>query len=724
MTAGTIMTEADFHSLQAVGALVVVLDADDRIVYWNRACSELTGYSAEEVGGRRLWDFLLVPEEVEPVRSALAAARTADAPSRFANYWVTRRGERRWIVWSNTMARGPDGRRRYCIETGIDHSESKAAEDRLAGIIGIAADAIVSADDDQRITMYNQAAEAIFGWSAAEVMGKPLDLLIPERFRHRHGQHVRAFAAGEQTARRMGERMPAIFGVRKNGEEFPAQAAISKLELGGKGMFIVVLRDVTQERRRDRERELLAAVAAAFADTLDADDTLTRLVGLLVRELADLCIVDLIDRDGKLRRKKVAHRDAGRTALCEALQRFPAEGERALVFVDVTQLHRPVCISDLPLNDLTLIAHDDEQLRVLRDLAPRSIMVLPLVAHGRALGTLALVSSQPARRYEEADLWLAEEIARRTAIAIENVRLYEDAWEATHDLREANQQMVVATIRAQEATEEAEAAKTRAEQSERELRELAEFREMFIGIVGHDLRNPLGAIGMSAKSLLRSDRLDPQDEKKVRRIIGSQERMAKMISQLLDFTRARLGGGFTLEPRPSDLRQVCSSVVDEFDAPIRLEVDGDVTGTWDPDRVAEALSNIAGNAVDHAAPGTAVVVRAHGEDEEVVVEVINQGEPIPADVLPFIFEPFRRAKQHEKSSSSGHLGLGLYIANQIVRSGHGSLAAYSVDGTTTFLMRLPRHALAVAAAEDPAALATGRRDDRFDAGAGQRRHSP
>jgi signal transduction histidine kinase len=105
--------------------------------------------------------------------------------------------------------------------------------------------------------------------------------------------------------------------------------------------------------------------------------------------------------------------------------------------------------------------------------------------------------------------------------------------------------------------------------------------------------------------------------------------------------------------------------------------------------LTEALSNIARNAVEHAAPGTAVVVKARGEGPEVVVEVVNQGDPIPQDVLPFIFDPFRQARR--KRSATGNLGLGLYIANQIVRSGHGTLVAYSVDGTTTFLMRLPRN---------------------------------
>jgi signal transduction histidine kinase len=135
---------------------------------------------------------------------------------------------------------------------------------------------------------------------------------------------------------------------------------------------------------------------------------------------------------------------------------------------------------------------------------------------------------------------------------------------------------------------------------------------------------------------------------------------------------------------------VCRSVAEEFESAIQLEIGGDVTGSWDPDRLQEALSNVAGNAIEHAAPGTPVVVRVHAEGPEVVVEVINQGEPIAADVLPFIFEPFRQAER--KKSATGNLGLGLYIAKQIVLAGAGTLDAYSVDGTTTFVMRLPRGA--------------------------------
>ena len=202
----------------------------------------------------------------------------------------------------------------------------------------------------------------------------------------------------------------------------------------------------------------------------------------------------------------------------------------------------------------------------------------------------------------------AKAFAERTALALENARLFEDALRATDNLREANQQMVKATIQAQELAEQANAARERSERSERELREVAEFRERFIGIVGHDLRNPLSAINMTATSLLQCDRLGEPDKKRVARILRCSQRMTRMISQLLDLTRARLGGGFPLELRTADLGDVCRGVVDEFGGAINLRVDGDLTGTWDPDRLAEVVSNITGNALEHAAPGTRVVV--------------------------------------------------------------------------------------------------------------------
>ena len=220
-------------------------------------------------------------------------------------------------------------------------------------------------------------------------------------------------------------------------------------------------------------------------------------------------------------------------------------------------------------------------------------------------------------------------------------------------------------------------------------RELAEFRERFIGILGHDLRTPLASIVMAAGMLLERGQLDEQDAKTVARIIRSDQRMSEMIAQLLDLTRARLGGGLPIERKPTDIREIVRHVADEFGATIQQEIHGDVAGFWDRGRLAEALSNLVGNAIEYATRGTAVVIKAHAEDVDIVVEDSNQGDPIPADVLPFIFEPFRRARPHEKSAT-GNLGLGLYIAHEIVLSHGGTLEGQSVGGTTTFVMRLSR----------------------------------
>lgn len=253
--------------------------------------------------------------------------------------------------------------------------------------------------------------------------------------------------------------------------------------------------------------------------------------------------------------------------------------------------------------------------------------------------------------------------------------------------RDANEQMFKATFRAQELAIEAAEAKERAEQGERELRAVAEFREMFIGILGHDLRNPLGAIRLGAGLLMKRGYLLEQDQKSIALIVNSTQRMARMITQLLDLTRARLGGGLLIDPKPIDLREICQSIVEEFGTAIRLALEGDLTGTWDQDRISEVLSNLLGNAVEYAAPGTVVVLKARAEEAEVVVEVCNQGEPIPADVLPFIFEPFRRGRG---KSAAGNLGLGLYIAQQIALSHGGRLEAHSAGQLTIFVLRLPR----------------------------------
>lgn len=272
--------------------------------------------------------------------------------------------------------------------------------------------------------------------------------------------------------------------------------------------------------------------------------------------------------------------------------------------------------------------------------------------------------------------------------------------------REANEKLVLEALRAHEAADDAlDAQQCAVEESDElkvlalELRTVAEFRERLIGIIGHDLRNPLNTMVMAAGLLISRGSLTEEDARLTSRIVVSGHRMSRMIGQLVEFTRARLGAGFNLALAPRDLGEICKDIADELristSADVRHSSEGDVSGTWDADRLAEVVSNIAGNAVDHATRGTSILIHTRDDGGEVVAEITNHGAEIPADLIPSIFTAFGRAGP-QSSATADHLGLGLYIASEIVRAHGGTLGVRSSDGTTTFTMRLPRVAKAPA----------------------------
>lgn len=218
------------------------------------------------------------------------------------------------------------------------------------------------------------------------------------------------------------------------------------------------------------------------------------------------------------------------------------------------------------------------------------------------------------------------------------------------------------------------------------------LNEMFTAILGHDLRNPLGAM-ITAAHLV--SRISPEESvrRAAGRILSSGERMARMITQLLDFTRTRTGGGLVLEPREVDLAALCRQILAEVEdanqgRSIELQVSGEPRGIWDPDRMGQVISNLAGNACQHGVPATPVRIELDGRDADVLVlEVVNTGE-IPAESLEGLFEPFRRS-QTRRDVAQG-LGLGLYITQQIVHAHGGRIDVCSAGGATRFVVSVPR----------------------------------
>jgi PAS domain S-box-containing protein len=225
------------------------------------------------------------------------------------------------------------------------------------------------------------------------------------------------------------------------------------------------------------------------------------------------------------------------------------------------------------------------------------------------------------------------------------------------------------------------------------MQQEAQFRERFIGMLGHDLRNPLNAILLSAQTLAQSDALPAPLRKTTARIDTSARRMQRMISDLLDLTRARLAGGIPLQLAATRMPSVCRQVVEELSVAhpgrILLEVEGECEGVWDSERLAQVLSNLVANALEHGASGASVRVRCHTEADRQVLEVSNPGPPIPADKLESLFDPFRQAGP-ARGKRSG-LGLGLFIVREIIQAHGGQVAVRSTaEEGTTFSITLPR----------------------------------
>lgn len=228
--------------------------------------------------------------------------------------------------------------------------------------------------------------------------------------------------------------------------------------------------------------------------------------------------------------------------------------------------------------------------------------------------------------------------------------------------------------------------------------DLEQSKEMFLAVLGHDLRTPLGAILTSSRFMLDIGELEEPNLTLTARIASSSTRMVQMVGDLLDFTRGRLGGGIPITRERMSMRRAVHEVVNEMAAahPDRaLEVDahGEVWGEWDCPRISQALTNLVGNALQHGSPGTRVIVSLRGDPAETTIAVHNSGPAISADLLDGIFNPMKMRTTPGSTAAagpSGSLGLGLYIAERIVTAHGGRIDVRSTEADgTTFTIHLP-----------------------------------
>ncbi|HEU4452418.1 MAG TPA: PAS domain-containing sensor histidine kinase [Longimicrobium sp.] len=573
-------------------------------------------------------------------------------------WWTRADGSRCWVEATLAALRGAAGALTGFALVVRDASAARRAEEahrlaeaRLAGIVDLAREAIVSADESREIILFNRGAERIFGYTAGEVLGMPVAMLFADGYHDAHAGEL--LALGSARARREGD-VGEVAARRRDGTVFPAAASLSCVDLAGRRLCTWVLRDVTVEKRASAEAAFLLRAGSALASSLDPAATLAAAASLAVEAFAGLCLADALEADACPRRTAAAGDSPAARELAAALAARPYDAASAEPAASALHAGEPRRLAFADADGLAAAGWPAEHARILAELAPGVLHAFPLILHQRRLGVLLLARAGGAG-LGDPEVKLAGELAGRVALALESALLYEQSCRA------------------------------------------ARLRDEMVSVVSHDLRSPLTAIAMAASLLAEADaepRLTPQRARLVDIIGRSTEQMTRMVGDLLDVARIESG---RLDLRPASLRpatvlaEAAHLLRSQAEAVgIALEVEPgddlpDVRG--DPDRLQQVMANLVGNALKFTPAGGTITLRAEPDAEGGVrFSVDDTGSGIPAEHLTRVFDRFWQAGRADRRG----LGLGLPIVKGIVEAHGGRIWAESEVGRgSSFRLTLP-----------------------------------
>lgn len=533
-------------------------------------------------------------------------------------------------------------------------------------------DAVIATDAAGSITLMNGVAESITGYTEAESRGKPLTdvfRIVNERTRATVPNPVEKVL---ETGGIVGLANHTVL-VRRDGREIPIDDSGAPIRADNGGPVegvVLVFRDVTERKREETRRAFLAEAASVLSQSLDYEITVGRIAELAVPRLADWCAVDLVvEGETRPKRLAVAHVDPAKVALAKELDaKYPPRPDATNGVPHVLKTGRAELYREI--DDALLVAscEDEEHLRLARALRLRSAMIVPLVAKGHVLGAMSFVFADSARRYDEADLAVAEELARACASAIENAILYTSEQRARRSADVANR-----------------------------------AKDEFLAVVSHELRTPLNAIMGWAKLLTRPDFDDRRRLGALETIERNSVAMAQLIEDLLDMSRV-ISGKMRLEVEPVEPAHVVESALDTV-RPAAAAKGIELTARFDPDvppitadatRLQQIVWNLLSNAIKYTSKGGHAHLELKKAGSTIEIVVTDSGKGISPKFLPFVFEAFRQ-EDASASRTRGGLGLGLAITKQLVElhGGHVGVESAGEGQGSTFTVSLPIAAVAM-----------------------------
>jgi PAS domain S-box-containing protein len=521
------------------------------------------------------------------------------------------------------------------------YEDLQASRAHTRSLVEQAPDGIFVADLDGRYTDVNEAGCRMLGYTREEIVGKTIVDLIPSDDIERLLQSKEVLVQGPIHVAEWSLR-------RKDGSYVPVEVSAKILADGRWQGFV---RDISERKRLEDEQRLLAALGAALATTLEYEETASRLAEVAAKGFSDFCIVDLVDDDGEMRRLRAVSRDPSRTLICDALEQLPPGAKRPPAIQSALESRQPVVVRRPTFQAVAAPAESADQLEAQRVVDLHSLLVLPLIAHGTLLGAISFLFATPWPAEGET-LRMGQEIAQRAALALDDARLYRAAQRA---------------IKA---------------------------RDDVLGIVAHDLRNPLSTILMQVHLLRRQGpQLERRSQDSGEAIQRAATRMDRLIQDLLDASRIE-AGGLAVERRWVNVAEVASEAVrvqqplaSSVSLEIRLDVERDLPDVWaDRDRLLQVFENLIGNAIKFTPPGGSITVRAARHGTDVLFEVRDTGPGIDIGDQPHVFDRFWQGRTKKRAGA----GLGLPIVKGIVEAHAGRVWVEGALGQgSTFRFTVP-----------------------------------
>ena len=673
---------------------------DGAIVSWNKAAERLYGYSAHEVIGKHI-KVLAPPDRLDELSHIFQTLRRGEAIPHLETQRRTKDGrlidvaltispihdEAGHITGASTIVRDiTDSKRieeeRRLLATQIEN-ERQRLNSVVANVPGVVWETWGEPDESsQRINFVSEHVEKMLGYSVNEWLSTPnfwLSIVHPD------DKERAAQEASEIFASRKGG-TSRFRWVARDGRVVwvEAQSVVecddAENPIGMRGVTM----DITERKRAEDSHRFLAEASGLLASSLDYETTLASVAKLAVPKLADWCIVHIAEENGELRQLAVAHADPAKIEKAQELRRrYPLDMDAPIGAPNVFRTGRAAFYPQIDFKKLELAIRNQQLAKTLQEEGLRSCMIVPLVARNRTLGTITLVTAESGRHYDQTDLTLAEDLAHRIALAVDNARLYREAQDAVSAREEGLRLNNELLDREHSAREEAEAANR--------------AKDEFLATVSHELRTPLNAI-LGWAHMLRNNNLDQTTQA---RALETVERNAKsqaqLIEDILDVSRI-VTGKVRLDVRPVELVPLVEAALDSVrpaaDAKeIQIEAILDPRAgliSGDPDRLQQIVWNLASNAVKFTPKGGRIQIRLERVSSHIEIVMSDTGLGISAEFLPYVFERFRQADA-TSTRRYGGLGLGLAIVRHLVEMHGGTVRAESPgEGKgATFTVTLP-----------------------------------